>query len=96
MVVLQVWEWLFAPHSHSVHDYCSSGTNSSLVWDGQSPGHREITTQELIIQEGHVLQFKVHLCLTSLMQAIVVPWLLLLLLCCTVLVVVDSAQESQC
>ncbi|XP_071551543.1 LOW QUALITY PROTEIN: reelin-like [Panulirus ornatus] len=54
-----VSEWLFAPHSESRRDYCSSGTNGSLVWGSESPGHRAITTQELIIHEGHVLQFKV-------------------------------------
>ncbi|KAG0709950.1 Reelin [Chionoecetes opilio] len=55
-----VSDWLFAPLSHSQRDYCSSGNNgSSLVWGEDSPGQREITTQELIIQEGHVVHFKV-------------------------------------
>ncbi|KAK7028232.1 hypothetical protein SK128_005959 [Halocaridina rubra] len=51
-------EWLFAPHSENKKDYCSADTNGSLVWGAASPGHRAITTQELIINEGHVLQFK--------------------------------------
>ncbi|KAG7169873.1 Reelin-like, partial [Homarus americanus] len=54
-----VSEWLFAPQSESLQDYCSSGTNGSLVWGANSPGHRAITTQELIIHDGHILQFKV-------------------------------------
>ncbi|XP_045618804.2 reelin [Procambarus clarkii] len=54
-----VSEWLFAPHSRSLVDYCSSGTNGSLVWGADSPGHRAITTQELIIHDTHILQFKV-------------------------------------
>ncbi|XP_050716652.1 reelin-like isoform X2 [Eriocheir sinensis] len=52
-------DWLFAPLSHSERDYCSRGNDSSLVWGSESPGKREITTQELIIQEGHVVHFKV-------------------------------------
>ncbi|CAL4060999.1 unnamed protein product, partial [Meganyctiphanes norvegica] len=53
-------EWLFAPHSEFHHDFCSSGRNvTSLVWGADSPGFRAITTQELIIQEGHILQFKI-------------------------------------
>ncbi|XP_047498511.1 reelin-like [Penaeus chinensis] len=54
-----VSEWLFAPHSEAHTDYCSSGTNGSLVWGPESPGRRAITTQELIITDGHVLQFKI-------------------------------------
>lgn len=57
--VFQVAHWLFAPHSKNERDYCSGATNESMVWGSRSPGHREITSQELIIQEGHILQFKV-------------------------------------
>ncbi|XP_076045051.1 reelin-like isoform X2 [Oratosquilla oratoria] len=52
-------EWLFAPHSKIGVDFCEVGSNSSLLWDDDSPGHRAITTQELIIHDGHVLQFKI-------------------------------------
>ncbi|KAK8377791.1 hypothetical protein O3P69_014024 [Scylla paramamosain] len=56
---IKVSDWLFAPLSHSERNYCSRGNDSSLVWGADSPGQREITTQELIIQEGHVVHFKV-------------------------------------
>ncbi|XP_064117876.1 LOW QUALITY PROTEIN: reelin-like [Macrobrachium nipponense] len=51
-------EWLFAPHGVNQQEFCSAGTNGSLVWNADSPGHRAITSQEVIINEGHVLQFK--------------------------------------
>lgn len=49
--------WEFNPHGHIRSDICTH-RDKSMFWDSDS-GNRSLTTQQMIVQYGYMLQFEV-------------------------------------
>ena len=49
--------WEFNPHGHIRSDICTH-SDKSMFWDSDS-GIRSLTTQQMIVQYGYMLQFEV-------------------------------------
>lgn len=51
-------KWESHPNG-AVHSIVCQRKNTALSWDRQGGNVREVTTRQLIVQSGHMLQFKV-------------------------------------
>ena len=59
LVSVSAQKFEFLPHSQQWEDVCGR-TGGALMWM-ESVGLKYATTQQLIIQEGYMLQFKVNI-----------------------------------